>query len=144
MCQVIGAQVKGTTMVTETMAQYSALMVMEKEYGRDKMRKFLRHELNGYLQGRGGELVDEMPLMLVEDQPCVRVILSRDEVERRATARGVGGRGRPPLHCFAARNDNGTNRPPCSFPLHRPLRRSPARNDSPAYALIASSAAARA
>ncbi|MGZ8830770.1 MAG: hypothetical protein ACXW2Q_10405, partial [Thermoanaerobaculia bacterium] len=69
--QVIGAQVKGTTMVTETMAQYSALMVMEKEYGPDKMRKFLQHELNGYLRGRGGELVAEMPLMLVEDQPYV-------------------------------------------------------------------------
>src|SRR6185295_10600068 len=69
--QVVGAQVKGTTMVTETMAQYSALMVMEKEYGPDKMRKFLQHELNGYLRGRGGELVAEMPLMLVEDQPYV-------------------------------------------------------------------------
>ncbi|MGZ8854008.1 MAG: ABC transporter permease, partial [Thermoanaerobaculia bacterium] len=69
--QVIGARVKGTTMVTETMAQYSALMVMEKEYGPDKMRKFLQHELNGYLRGRGGELVAEMPLMLVEDQPYV-------------------------------------------------------------------------
>jgi len=69
--QVIGAQVQGTTMITETLAQYSALMVMEKEYGRDKMRKFLRHELNGYLRGRGGELVAEMPLMLVENQPYV-------------------------------------------------------------------------
>ncbi len=69
--QVIGAQVQGTTMITETLAQYSALMVMEKEYGRDKMHKFLRHELNGYLQGRGGELVAELPLMLVENQPYI-------------------------------------------------------------------------
>jgi ABC-type transport system involved in multi-copper enzyme maturation permease subunit len=69
--QVIGAQVQGTTMITETLAQYSALMVMEKEYGRDQMRRFLRHELNGYLQGRGGELVAEMPLMLVENQPYI-------------------------------------------------------------------------
>jgi hypothetical protein len=69
--QVIGAQVQGTTMITETLAQYSALMVMEKEYGREKMRKFLRHELNGYLAGRGGELVAEMPLKYVEDQPYI-------------------------------------------------------------------------
>ncbi|HKO58105.1 MAG TPA: M1 family aminopeptidase, partial [Thermoanaerobaculia bacterium] len=69
--QVIGAQVQGTTMITETLAQYSALMVMEKEYGREKMRKFLRHELNGYLGGRGGELVAEMPLKFVEDQPYI-------------------------------------------------------------------------
>jgi ABC-2 type transport system permease protein len=66
--QVIGAQVQGATMITETMAQYSALMVMEKEYGRNQMRKFLSHELNSYLQGRGGELIAEMPLMLVENQ----------------------------------------------------------------------------
>ncbi|MBV9495652.1 MAG: ABC transporter permease [Acidobacteria bacterium] len=69
--QVIGAQVQGTTMITETLAQYSALMVMEKQYGREKMRKFLRHELNGYLAGRGGELIAEMPLKLVEDQPYI-------------------------------------------------------------------------
>ncbi len=69
--QVIGARVQGTTMVTETMAQYSALMVMEKEYGRDKMRRFLKYELNSYLQGRGGELVAEVPLMLVENQPYI-------------------------------------------------------------------------
>ncbi len=69
--QVIGAQVQGTTMITETMAQYSALMVMEHAYGRDRMQKFLKHELNSYLQGRGGELVAEMPLMLVENQPYI-------------------------------------------------------------------------
>ncbi|HSP33664.1 MAG TPA: M1 family aminopeptidase, partial [Thermoanaerobaculia bacterium] len=69
--QVIGAQVQGTTMITETMAQYSALMVMEKEYGREKMQKFLKHEMNAYLQGRGGELVAEMPLELVENQPYI-------------------------------------------------------------------------
>ena len=69
--QVIGARVQGTTMITETLAQYSALMVMEKEYGRAQMQKFLRHELNSYLAGRGGELIEENPLKLVENQPYV-------------------------------------------------------------------------
>jgi len=69
--QVCGGDVQGATMLTETMAQYSALMVMEKEYGRDKMRKFLKYELDRYLNGRGGELVAEMPLMLVENQPYI-------------------------------------------------------------------------
>ena len=32
-------------------------MVMEKEYGRDEMRRFLKYELDRYLAGRGGELV---------------------------------------------------------------------------------------
>ncbi|HEU4522122.1 MAG TPA: M1 family aminopeptidase, partial [Thermoanaerobaculia bacterium] len=69
--QVIGARVKGVTMITETLAQYSALMVQEKEYGREQMRKFLRHELNGYLAGRGGELIEEQPLLRVENQPYI-------------------------------------------------------------------------
>jgi ABC-2 type transport system permease protein len=69
--QVIGGNVQGATMLSETMAQYSALMVMEKEYGRDKMRRFLKYELDRYLSGRGDELVEEMPLMRVENQQYI-------------------------------------------------------------------------
>jgi aminopeptidase N len=57
--------------MSETMAQYSALMVMEKEYGREKMRRFLKYELDAYLRGRGGELLEELPLVLVENQPYI-------------------------------------------------------------------------
>jgi ABC-2 type transport system permease protein len=46
-------------------------MVMEHEYGRDVMHRFLKHELNRYLQGRGSELVAEMPLELVENQAYI-------------------------------------------------------------------------
>jgi ABC-2 type transport system permease protein len=66
--QVMGANVQGATVTSETMAQYSALMVMEHEYGQDHMRRFLRYELDAYLQGRGGELIEEVPLYLVENQ----------------------------------------------------------------------------
>jgi ABC-2 type transport system permease protein len=66
--QVIGGNVQGSTMLVETMAQYSALMVMEKEYGREKMQKFLKYELDRYLRDRGSELVAEQPLVLVENQ----------------------------------------------------------------------------
>jgi aminopeptidase N len=69
--QVLGADVQGATMLSETMAQYSAFMVMEKEYGADTMRRFLGYELDRYLSGRGGELLEELPLELVEDQPYV-------------------------------------------------------------------------
>jgi ABC-2 type transport system permease protein len=58
-------------MLSETLSQYSALMVMEKEYGREKMQRFLKYELDAYLRGRGGELIEEMPLVLVEEQPYV-------------------------------------------------------------------------
>jgi aminopeptidase N len=66
--QAVGGNVQGSTMIVETMAQYSSLMVMEKEYGRDKMQKFLRYELDRYLRDRGSELIAEKPLSLVEDQ----------------------------------------------------------------------------
>ena len=58
-------------MLVESMAQYSALMVMEKEFGRDKMKKFLAYELDRYLSARAKERIEEMPLMLVENQPYI-------------------------------------------------------------------------
>jgi hypothetical protein len=64
--QVMGADAQGSTLMSETMAQYSALMVMEREYGPEKMRKFLKHELDSYLRGRGGEIIEELPLDHVE------------------------------------------------------------------------------
>ncbi|QSX77940.1 ABC transporter permease/M1 family aminopeptidase [Agrilutibacter solisilvae] len=69
--QVIGGNVQGATMLSESLAQYSALMVMEKEYGRDKMRQFLKTELDGYLSGRGGERVEELPLYRNENQQYI-------------------------------------------------------------------------
>ena len=35
------------------------------------MKKFLKYELDRYLSGRGAELVEEQPLMLVEDQSYI-------------------------------------------------------------------------
>ena len=64
--QVIGANMQGATMLSETMAQYSALMVMEHEYGPDMMRRFLEYEMENYLKGRGRERLKERPLMRVD------------------------------------------------------------------------------
>jgi len=64
--QVVGANMQGATALSETLAQYSALMVMEKEYGRDQMRKFLEYERDRYLRSRGSERLKERPLMKVE------------------------------------------------------------------------------
>jgi ABC-2 type transport system permease protein len=69
--QVIGARVQGVTMLDETFAQYSALMVQEQEYGPHQMRKFLKYELDRYLRGRGAEVVEEMPLALNENQDYI-------------------------------------------------------------------------
>jgi ABC-2 type transport system permease protein len=69
--QVIGADKQGDTMLSETFAQYSALLVMEKLYGREHIRKFLKSELDRYLRDRGTEVVEELPLDRVEDQPYI-------------------------------------------------------------------------
>lgn len=66
--QVIGANVQGATMMSETFAQYTALMVMEKEYGKDKMQQFMEYEMDRYLRGRGAERVSEQPLLYNENQ----------------------------------------------------------------------------
>jgi ABC-2 type transport system permease protein len=64
--QVTGADMQGATSLSETLAQYSALMVMEKEYGQDTMRKFMQYEMDNYLRSRGRERLKERPLMRVE------------------------------------------------------------------------------
>ncbi len=69
--QLIGANMQGATMLDETLAQYSALMVMEKLYGQAQIRKFLKYELDRYLRARGGDVVEELPLERVENQPYI-------------------------------------------------------------------------
>jgi aminopeptidase N len=69
--QVIGGEMQGMTVLVETLAQYSALMVMEHLYGEDQIRKFLKYELDRYLRSRGGEAIEELPLERVEDQPYI-------------------------------------------------------------------------
>ena len=69
--QVVGAYVQGATMMSETLAQYSALMVMKKKYGDAKMKRFLKYELDNYLTGRAVERKQEQPLFRNENQPYI-------------------------------------------------------------------------
>lgn len=69
--QVCGANMQGSEMMSEGFAQYSALMVMEKEYGKDKMKKFLKYEMDDYLFGRSQELEGENPIMKTENQQYI-------------------------------------------------------------------------
>lgn len=66
--QLVGADMRGSEMLSESFAEYSALMVMEKEYGREKMRKFLAYEMDNYLGGRSSEYEAERPIMETEGQ----------------------------------------------------------------------------
>jgi ABC-2 type transport system permease protein len=69
--QVIGADEQGSTVLSETLAQYSAAMVMKHMYGPDMMRKFLKFELDSYLRSRGGDVLEEQPLEKVENQQYI-------------------------------------------------------------------------
>jgi hypothetical protein len=64
--QVMSSNNEGATSIVETLAQYTALMVMRHTYGPESMKKFLRYQLNGYLRGRAQEHDEEKPLMRVE------------------------------------------------------------------------------
>ncbi|MFZ5548988.1 MAG: M1 family aminopeptidase [Pseudomonadota bacterium] len=69
--QLLPSHQQGATMLVESFAQYSALLVMERTYGKQHMRKFLKYELDRYLRRRGGEVLEELPLARVEDQPYI-------------------------------------------------------------------------
>lgn len=66
--QVIGARVRGASFLSETLAQYSAMMVMEKELGAEQVRRFYTYEMERYLQSRRVYTNREVPLLDVEDQ----------------------------------------------------------------------------
>ncbi|GAB3780539.1 ABC transporter permease/M1 family aminopeptidase [Dyella agri] len=69
--RVIGANMQGSTMLSESLAQYSAMMVMKHKYGADQMRRFLKYELDRYLAGRATDKVAEEPLAKVEDEQYI-------------------------------------------------------------------------
>ena len=69
--QVIGANVQGATLLSESLSEYCSLKVLEKTYGKSQMRKFLKNALDKYLQGRTFESKKERPLMLVENQQYI-------------------------------------------------------------------------
>ena len=69
--QLIGGHVAGSNMMSEALAEYSALRVAQKKYGDAQMHKFLAHELDGYLRGRSNETRKEPPLGQVQREAYV-------------------------------------------------------------------------
>ena len=65
--QVVGADVEGSNSLSESLAQYGSIMVMEKEYGEERLRKFLHIEMDNYLRSRANEAEKEKPLALVDE-----------------------------------------------------------------------------
>ncbi len=70
--QVIGADVLGATMLSESLSEYVALKVLEHQQGKKEMRKFLKKSLDLYLSSRTQERKREKPLMYNDGQSYIR------------------------------------------------------------------------
>ena len=53
--QIMPSRTRGANQISETMAEYSALMVLKQRYGAGAMQKFLKYSLDSYLRGRANE-----------------------------------------------------------------------------------------
>jgi len=69
--QLLAANVQGSQVLSESLSQYSALMVMQEEYPDELVREFLKEEQQRYLRGRTSESKREMPLETVENQSYI-------------------------------------------------------------------------
>ncbi len=70
--QVIGADVRGATMLSESLSEYVSLKVLEHEYGKSKMRTFLKKSLDDYLLKRTMERKRESALAYNDGQGYIR------------------------------------------------------------------------
>lgn len=61
--QVLPARMQGAGLLSETLAQYSALMVLRKLRGEGNIRRFLQFQLDRYLSGRRTQVLEERPLI---------------------------------------------------------------------------------
>lgn len=66
--QLVGAGTRGATVLSGSLAEYTALMIMKRAFGADKMRRFLRQDQEAYLLGRAQEQERELPLAHNENQ----------------------------------------------------------------------------
>ncbi len=64
--QVNPAKVQGQTLISETLAQYSALSIFRNTFSKDQVDEFLEWNMRQYFKQRPQESVEEMPLHLVE------------------------------------------------------------------------------
>ena len=70
--QLVGANMQGGTLMSESFSEYSSLMTM-KSIAKTPMdmREFLKYDHDRYLRGRASELEKELPLYKVENQSYI-------------------------------------------------------------------------
>jgi len=70
--QLTPAPVQGETLLSETLSEYSALMVLKKLYGPEMVQEMLRKDLDDYFRFRANQSVPEVPLFRLEGQSYLR------------------------------------------------------------------------
>lgn len=53
--QITPNYTRGSNLISEALAEFSALILTERRYGKDNMKRFLKEELDNYLSGRSNE-----------------------------------------------------------------------------------------
>ncbi|OOG75422.1 peptidase M1 [Flavobacterium sp. A45] len=66
--QLEAANVQGQNMILETLAQYSAIMVLKEKYPDEKVEQFLKFQLDEYTEANLKSSKKELPLALVENE----------------------------------------------------------------------------
>lgn len=66
--QLEAANVQGQNMILETLAQYSAIMVLKEKYPDEKVQQFLKFQLDEYNAANLKSSKKELPLALVENE----------------------------------------------------------------------------
>lgn len=69
--QVIGANMQGATFLSESLAEYASLKLLQLEYGIDMTAKFLKDANNNYIFSRAGEAKKESSLLQVDNKPYI-------------------------------------------------------------------------
>lgn len=70
--QLASAKVEGEVLLIETLADYSALMVMKKLYGETYVNSVVTDSTRKYLSGRGADILGETPLYKMLGQRYLR------------------------------------------------------------------------
>lgn len=69
--QLEAANVQGQNMILETLAQYSAIMVLKEKYSDEKIQQFLKLQLDKYQEAVLKSGKEELPLALVENEDYI-------------------------------------------------------------------------
>jgi len=69
--QIEAANVQGQNLVLETLAQYSALMVLKEHYSEEKVQQFLQAQLEDYEEGKRRANEEEPSLEFVENEDYI-------------------------------------------------------------------------